>query len=36
MMTAAIFGVLVLLIMIGLPIAYAMGLTAVIFFVALG
>jgi len=36
MMTAAIFGVLILLIMIGLPIAYAMGLTAVIFFVALG
>ena len=30
------FGVLILLIMIGLPIAYAMGLTAVIFFVALG
>jgi len=35
-MTAAIFGVLVLLIMIGLPIAYAMGLTAVVFFVVLG
>jgi len=35
-MTAAIFGVLILLIMIGLPIAYAMGLTAVIFFVVLG
>jgi C4-dicarboxylate transporter DctM subunit len=36
MMTAAIFGVLVLFIMIGLPIAVSMGLTAVIFFVALG
>jgi tripartite ATP-independent transporter DctM subunit len=36
MMTAAIFGVLVFLIMIGLPIAVSMGLTAVIFFVALG
>ena len=36
MMTAAIFGVLILLIMMGLPIAYAMGLTAVIFFVVLG
>ncbi len=36
MMTAAIFGVLILLIMIGLPIAFAMGLTAVIFFVVLG
>lgn len=36
MMTAAIFGVLIFLIMIGLPIAYAMGLTAVIFFVLLG
>ena len=36
MMTAAIFGVLILLIMVGLPIAYAMGLTAVIFFVVLG
>ena len=35
-MTAAIFGVLLLLVMIGLPIAYAMGLTAVIFFVVLG
>lgn len=35
-MTAAIFGVLILLIMIGLPIAFAMGLTAVIFFVVLG
>jgi C4-dicarboxylate transporter DctM subunit len=36
MMTAAIFGVLVFFIMIGLPIAVAMGLTAVIFFVGLG
>jgi len=36
MMTAAIFGVLILLIMVGLPIAFAMGLTAVIFFVVLG
>lgn len=36
MMTAAIFGVLILLIMMGLPIAFAMGLTAVIFFVVLG
>jgi C4-dicarboxylate transporter DctM subunit len=36
MMTAAIFGVLILLILIGLPIAFAMGLTAVIFFVVLG
>lgn len=36
MMTAAIFAVLVFLIMIGLPIAYAMGLTAVIFFIVLG
>src|SRR4030042_581878 len=36
MMTAAIFGVLILLIMIGLPIAVAMGLTAAIFFVVLG
>jgi tripartite ATP-independent transporter DctM subunit len=36
MMTAAIFGVLVFFIMIGLPIAVSMGLTAVIFFVALG
>ena len=36
MMTAAIFGVLIFLIMIGLPIAFAMGLTAVIFFVVLG
>jgi tripartite ATP-independent transporter DctM subunit len=36
MMTAAIFGVLIFLIMIGLPIAVAMGLTAAIFFVVLG
>ena len=36
MMTASIFGVLVFFIMIGLPIAVSMGLTAVIFFVALG
>jgi C4-dicarboxylate transporter DctM subunit len=36
MMTAAIFGVLILLILIGLPIAFAMGLTAVIFFLVLG
>ena len=36
MMTAAIFGVLIFLIMIGLPIAFAMGLTAVIFFIILG
>ncbi len=36
MMTAAIFAVLVGLIMIGLPIAVSMGLTAVIFFVVLG
>jgi tripartite ATP-independent transporter DctM subunit len=36
MMTAAIFAVLILLILIGLPIAFAMGLTAVIFFVVLG
>ncbi len=36
MMTAAIFGVLVFFIMIGLPIAVSMGLTAVIFFVVLG
>jgi C4-dicarboxylate transporter DctM subunit len=36
MMNVAIFGVLVFFIMIGLPIAYAMGLTAVIFFVVLG
>jgi TRAP-type mannitol/chloroaromatic compound transport system permease large subunit len=36
MMTAAIFAVLVGLIMLGLPIVTAMGLTAVIFFVVLG
>ncbi len=36
MMTAAIFAVLVGLIMLGLPIVVAMGLTAVIFFVVLG
>jgi tripartite ATP-independent transporter DctM subunit len=36
MMTAAIFGVLAFLIMIGLPIAVSMGLTAMIFFVVLG
>jgi len=36
MMTVAIFGVLVGLIIIGLPIAVSMGLTAVIFFVVLG
>lgn len=36
MMTFAIFGVLIFFIMIGLPIAVSMGLTAVIFFVALG
>jgi len=36
MMTFAIFGVLVFFIMIGLPIAVSMGLTAVIFFVVLG
>ena len=36
MMTAAIFGVLIFLILIGLPIAFAMGLTAVIFFIVLG
>ncbi|MCE5282332.1 MAG: TRAP transporter large permease [Deltaproteobacteria bacterium] len=35
-MTAAIFGVLIFLILIGVPIAYSMGLTAVIFFVVLG
>jgi len=35
-MTVAIFGVLVGLIIIGLPIAVSMGLTAVIFFVVLG
>ena len=36
MMTFAIFGVLIFLIMVGLPIAVSMGLTAVIFFVVLG
>ena len=36
MMTAAVFGVLLFFIMIGLPIAVSMGLTAAIFFVALG
>lgn len=36
MMTVAIFGVLVGLIIIGLPIAVSMGLTAVIFFIVLG
>jgi C4-dicarboxylate transporter, DctM subunit len=36
MMTAAIFAVLFLFIMLGLPIALCMGLTAVIFFVVLG
>jgi C4-dicarboxylate transporter, DctM subunit len=36
MLTAEIFLVLVGLIMLGLPIAFAMGLTAVIFFVGLG
>jgi C4-dicarboxylate transporter, DctM subunit len=36
MMTAAIFVVLLLLIMIGLPIAVCMGLTAAIFFLVLG
>jgi tripartite ATP-independent transporter DctM subunit len=36
MMTAAIFAVLLFLIMIGLPIAVSMGLTAAIFFVVLG
>jgi tripartite ATP-independent transporter DctM subunit len=36
MMTAAIFAVLFLFIMLGLPIALCMGFTAVIFFVALG
>jgi tripartite ATP-independent transporter DctM subunit len=36
MMTAAIFAVLLLFIMLGLPVAVSMGLTAVIFFVALG
>ena len=36
MMTAAIFAVLFLFIMLGLPIAVCMGFTAVIFFVVLG
>jgi len=36
MMTAAIFAVLIFFIMLGLPIALCMGLTAVIFFVVLG
>ena len=36
MMTAAIFTVLLIFIMIGLPIAVCMGLTAAIFFVILG
>jgi TRAP-type mannitol/chloroaromatic compound transport system permease large subunit len=36
MMTAAIFSVLVVLIMLGFPIALCMGLTAAIFFVVLG
>ncbi len=36
MMTAAIFAVLVCLIMLGLPIAVSMALTSVIFFVVLG
>jgi C4-dicarboxylate transporter, DctM subunit len=36
MMTAAIFAVLLILIMIGLPIAVCMGLTAAIFFIVLG
>ena len=36
MMTAAIFAVLFLFIMLGLPIAICMGFTAVIFFVVLG
>lgn len=36
MLTFAIFGVLIFFILIGLPIAVAMGLTAAIFFVALG
>ena len=35
-MTFAIFGVLIFFIMVGLPIAVSMGLTAVIFFVVLG
>lgn len=36
MMTFAIFGVLIFLILVGLPIAISMGLTAAIFFVVLG
>ena len=36
MMTAAIFAVLIGLIMLGLPIAVSMGLTAVVFFILLG
>jgi len=36
MMTAAIFAVLLFLILIGLPVAVCMGLTAAIFFVVLG
>lgn len=36
MLTLAIFGVLIFFIMIGLPIAVSMGLTAAIFFIALG
>jgi tripartite ATP-independent transporter DctM subunit len=36
MMTAAIFAVLLCLIMIGLPVAVSMGLTATIFFIVLG
>jgi len=36
MMTAAIFAVLLLFVLLGLPIALCMGVTAVIFFVALG
>jgi len=36
MMTAAIFAVLILFIMLGFPIALCMGLTAVIFFAVLG
>ena len=36
MMTAAIFAVLFLLVLLGLPIALCMGFTAVIFFVVLG
>jgi tripartite ATP-independent transporter DctM subunit len=36
MVTAAIFGILVLLMLLGLPIAVSMGLTAVLSFLALG